>query len=66
MDKIDKLIKVAIGLDYREKLEKLVYIEENNQEPFKRQIIQYEKNNELTCIVKDSINRLREGIVFKC
>ena len=66
VDTIDKLIKVSIGLGCREELEKLVDIVENNQAPYKRQIIQYEKNNDLTDIVKDSINGLREGIVVKC
>ena len=66
VETIDKLIKVAIGLGCREELEKLVDIVENNQAPYKRQIIQYERNNDLRDIVKDSINRLREGIVFKC
>jgi len=65
-DTIDKLIKVSIGLGCREELEKLANIAENNQAPYKRQIIQYEKNNDLTDIVKDSINGLREGITFKC
>ena len=63
VDTIDKLIKVAIGLGCREKLEKLADIAENNQAPFKRQIIQYEKNNDLTDIVKESINGLKEGLV---
>ena len=63
---IDKLIKVAIELGCREELENLADIAENNQAPYKRQIIQYEKNNDLTDIVKDSINGLREGITFKC
>ena len=66
LDTIDKLIKVAIELGCREELEKLADIAENNQAPYKRQIIQYEKNNDLTDIVKDSINGLREGIVVKC
>ena len=63
---IDKLIKVAIELGCREELENLADIAENNQAPYKRQIIQYEKNNDLTDIIKDSINGLREGIVCKC
>ena len=56
---IGKVHKVAIGLGCREELEKLADIAENNQAPYKRQIIQYEKNSELTDIVKDSINGLR-------
>ena len=63
---IDKLIKVAIRLGFRDELEKLAYIAGNNQSTFQRQIIQYKNNNKLTDIVKDSINGLREGIVFKC
>ena len=63
---IGKVHKVAIGLGCREELEKLADIAENNQAPYKRQIIQYEKNNDLTDIVKDSIYGLREGIVFQC
>ena len=63
---IDKLIKVAIRLGFRDELEKLAYIAGNNRSTFQRQIIQYKNNNELTDIVKDSINGLREGIVFKC
>ena len=66
VETIDKLIKVAIGLGCREEIEKLADIVENNQAPYKRQIIQYEKNNDLTDIVKDSINGLKEGIVVKC
>ena len=53
-------------MGFREELKKLAYIAENNQSTYQRQIIQYENNNELTDIVKDSINGLREGIVFKC
>ena len=66
VDTIDKLINVSIELGCREELEKLVDIAENNQAPYKRQIIQYERNNDLTDIVKASINSLREGIVYKC
>ena len=66
VDTIDKLIKVAIKLGCREELENLVDIAENNQAPYKRQIIQYEKNNDLTDIVIDSINKLKEGTVFIC
>ena len=44
----------------------LADLAENNQAHCKCQILQHEKNNELTDIVKDSINGLREGLVFKC
>ena len=41
--------------DFYVKDKQLADLAENNQTPYKRQIIQYEKNNELTDIVKDSI-----------
>ena len=62
VETIGKLIPVAKGLGCRAELEHLGDVAENDQAPYKRQIKQYEKSNELIDIVKYSINELKKGI----
>jgi len=45
---------------------KLGDLAENNQAPYQRQILQFQKNNDYTDIVRNSIIELEKGIAVGC
>ena len=53
----------AIDLGCRKALIQLGGIVENNQAPYQRQIMQYNKDNEFSDIILSAINDLEKGIV---
>ena len=58
LETIDKILPIAEDLDCRHELIQLGDIVENNQVPYQRQIMQYQKNNEYTDIFSSAINDL--------
>ena len=66
METIDILIPVAKELGCKDELVKLGDLAENNQAPYQRQILQFQKNNDYTDIVRNSIIELEKGIAVEC
>ena len=66
METIDILIPVAKELGCKDELVKLGDLAENNQAPYQRQILQFQKNIDYTDIVKNSIFELEKGIMVEC
>ena len=63
METIDKILPIAEDLGCRNELIQLGDIVENNQAPYQRQIMQYNKDNEFSDIILSAINDLEKGIV---
>ena len=66
LETIDILIPVAKELNCKEELVKLGDLAENNKAPYQRQILQFQKNNDYTDIVRNSIIELEKGIAVEC
>ena len=66
LETIDILIPVAEELGCKDELVKLGDLAENNQAPYQRQILHFQKNNDYTDIVKNSIIELEKGIAIEC
>ena len=66
METIDILIPVAKELGCKDELVKLGDLAENNQAPYQRQILQFQKNIDYTDIVKNSIFELEKGVMVEC
>ena len=63
---IDKLIPVAEELGCKDELVKLGDLAENNQAPYQRQTLHFQRNNDYTDIVKNSIIEFEKGIAIEC
>ena len=63
LETIDKILPIAEDLDCRHELIQLGDIVENNQVPYQRQIMQYQKNNEYSDIFSSAINDLDKGMI---
>ena len=61
-DSLD-LCPIAEDLGCRKELIQLGDIVENNQAPYQRQIMQYNKDNEFSDIILSAINDLEKGMV---
>ena len=61
-DSLD-LCPIAEDLGCRKELIQLGDIVENNQAPYQRQIMQYNKDNEFSDIIMSAINDLEKGMV---
>jgi len=61
-DSLD-LCPIGEDLGYRKELIQLGDIVENNQAPYQRQIMQYNKDNEFSDIIMSAINDLEKGMV---
>ena len=61
-DSLD-LCPIAEDLGCRKELIQLGDIVENNQAPYQRQIMQYNKDNEFSDIILSTINDLEKGMV---
>ena len=61
-DSLD-LCPIAEDLGCRKELMQLGDIVENNQVPYQRQIMQYNKDNEFSDIIMSAINDLEKGMV---
>ena len=57
------LCPIAEDLGCRKELIQLGDIVENNQAPYQRQIMQYNKDNEFSDIILSAINDLEKGMV---
>ena len=66
IETIDILIPVAKELGCKDALVKLGDLAENNKAPYQRQILQFQKNNDYTDIVRNSIIELEKGIAVEC
>ena len=60
-DSLD-LCSIAEDLGCRKELIQLGDIVENNQAPYQRQIMQYNKDNEFSDIILSAINHLEKGM----
>jgi len=63
LETIDKILPIAETLDCQHELIQLGDIVENNQAPYQRQIIQYQKNNEYSDIILSAISDLEKGMI---
>ena len=63
LETIDKILPIAEDLGCRHELIQLGDIVENNQAPYQRQIMQYQKNEEYSDIISSVINDLKKGMV---
>jgi len=61
-DSLDRY-PIAEDLGCRKELIQLEDIVENNQVPYQRQIMQYNKDNEFSDIIMSAINDLEKGMV---
>ena len=66
IETIDILIPVAKELNCKKELVKLGDLAENNQAPYQRQILQFQKNNDYTEVVQNSIIELEKGMALEC
>ena len=55
-----------IGSNLVDELVKLGDLAANNHAPYQRQILQFQKNNDYTDIVRNSIIELEKGIAVEC
>jgi carboxylate-amine ligase len=63
LETIDKILPIAEDLGCRHELIQLGDIVENNQAPYQRQIMQYQKNEEYSDIISSIINDLEKGMI---
>ena len=63
LETIDKILPIAEDLGCRYELCQLGDIVENNQAPYQRQIMQYQKNEEYSDIISSVINDLEKGMI---
>ena len=63
LETIDKILPIAEDLGCRHELIQLGDIVENNQAPYQRQIMQYQKNEEYSDIISSVINDLEKGMI---
>ena len=66
IESIDILIPVEEELGCKDELVKLGDLAENNHASYQRQILQFQKNNDYTDIVKNSIIEFEKGIAIEC
>ena len=66
METIDKIFPIAKELGCRNELSRLGDIVENNQAPYQRQIMQYQKNNKSSDIIISAIEELEKGMRLQC
>ena len=66
METIDKIFPIAKELGCRNELSRLGDIVENNQAPYQRQIMQYQKNNKSSDIIISAIEELEKGMSLQC
>ena len=62
LETIDKILPIAEDLGCRNELIQLGDIVDNNQAPYQRQILHYNKNNEYSDIISSTINELGKGM----
>tara|TARA_B110000263_G_scaffold61250_1_gene52655 strand:+ start:3729 stop:4865 length:1137 start_codon:yes stop_codon:yes gene_type:complete len=62
LETIDKILPIAEDLGCRNELIQLGDIVDNNQAPYQRQILHYNKNNEYSDIISSTINELGTGM----
>jgi len=62
LETIDKILPIAEDLGCRNELIQLGDIVDNNQAPYQRQILYYNKNNEYSDIISSTINELGKGM----
>ena len=62
LETIDKILPIAEDLGCRNELIQLGDIVDNNQAPYQRQILHYNKNKEYSDIISSTINELGKGM----
>ena len=62
LETIDKILPIAEDLGCRNELIQLGDIVDNNQAPYQRQILHYNKNSEYSDIISSTINELGKGM----
>ena len=62
LETIDKILPIAENLGCRNELIQLGDIVDNNQAPYQRQILHYNKNKEYSDIISSTINELGKGM----
>jgi carboxylate-amine ligase len=66
IETIDKIFPIAKELGCSNELTQLGDIVENNQAPYQRQIMQYQKNNKSSDIIISAIEELEKGMSLQC
>ena len=66
METIDRILPISKELGCRNELTQLGDIVENNQAPYQRQIMQSQKNDNLSDIIVSAIKELEIGRIIKC